>query len=162
MIKRHLPAGDHFFEDLAIGDGLETEGLVVTESHVVQFAGLSGDFFSLHMDDDFAKAQGFPARVAHGLLVLALADGLKNRASARIMAVASLGWRVDFRQPVFAGDRISAAVEITGRRLSSKGKPLLTLSLTVTNQNGAVVQAGETTLVVRRRAEGAREETADA
>jgi len=54
--------------------------MVVTESHIVQFAGLSGDLFDLHMDDEFARSLGFSGRVAHGLLGLILMDGLKNRA----------------------------------------------------------------------------------
>lgn len=89
---RQLSAGEYFYEDLAIGDWYETGALVVTDAHIVGFAGLSGDFFDIHMDDEFARAHGFPGRVAHGLLGLALTDGLKNRAAVRIMAIASLGW----------------------------------------------------------------------
>ncbi len=48
----------------------DTGAIVVTESHIVNFAGVSGDFFDVHMDDVFAREQGFPARVAHGLLCL--------------------------------------------------------------------------------------------
>jgi acyl dehydratase len=60
---------------LRLGDiqpGMEflTPGLVVTETHIVNFAGLSGDFFDVHMDDEFARSVGFKARVAHGLLCL--------------------------------------------------------------------------------------------
>lgn len=150
-MSRELGPGDYYFEDVEVGSVFRTGGLVITESHIVQFAGLSGDFFDLHMDDEFARAQGFPARVAHGLLVLALADGLKNRASANILAVASLGWRLDFKAPVFAGDRISAEIEIKAKRLSSKGRGLVTLGFTVRKQTGEVVQVGETTLVTRRR-----------
>jgi len=51
-----------FYEDAPVGLSFDTEGIVVTESHVVQFAGLSGDFFALHMDDEFARSLGFPGR----------------------------------------------------------------------------------------------------
>ena len=68
------------YDDATIGLTWDTDGLVVTESHIVQFAGLSGDFFALHMDDEFARSLGFEGRVAHGLLGLILLDGLKNRA----------------------------------------------------------------------------------
>ena len=79
-----------FYEDTPVGLSFETGGIVVTESHIVQFAGLSGDFFDLHMDDEYARSLGFPGRVAHGLLGLILVDGLKNRASERFASVASL------------------------------------------------------------------------
>ena len=80
--------GLFFYEATAVGLSFETDGMVVTDTHVVQFAGLSGDFFPLHMDDEFARSLGFPGRVAHGLLGLILLDGLKNRAERRFASVA--------------------------------------------------------------------------
>jgi len=149
---RQLPPGEYWFEDVQEGDSFETGRLVVTEAHIVAFAGLSGDFFDVHMDDDFAREQGFPARTAHGLLGLALTDGLKNRTSVRLMAVASLGWNWRFRAPIIAGDRIGARIRVAGKRLSSKGQGIVTLALDVTKQNGTTVQDGETILVLRQRA----------
>jgi acyl dehydratase len=148
---RQLPPGDYWFEDLKPGDWYETGHLVVTEAHIVAFAGLSGDFFDIHMDDEFARAQGFPGRIAHGLLGLALTDGLKNRASVRIMAIASLGWRWRFTGPIFAGDRIGVQVVVEEAQLSSKGQGIVKLHLEVTQQEGRVVQQGETTLFTRLR-----------
>ena len=148
---RQLPAGEYWYEDLEPGDRYQTGALVVTEAHIVAFAGLSGDFFDVHMDDEFARAQGFPARVAHGLLGLALADGLKNRAAVRIMAVASLGWNYRFKGPIFAGDRIRADIRVMDKRLSSKGQGILTLGFQLAKQTGEIAQEGETTLLVRFR-----------
>ena len=150
---RRLPPGDYWFEDLQVGDWFETGHIVVTEAHIVNFAGISGDFFDVHMDDDFARAQGFPARIAHGLLGLALTDGLKNRASVRIMVTASLGWNWRFTGPILAGDRIGARVTVLEKRLSSKGQQTLTLHLEVKQQEGKVVQKGETTLLARPKPE---------
>ncbi|HUV69838.1 MAG TPA: MaoC/PaaZ C-terminal domain-containing protein [Terracidiphilus sp.] len=146
---RQLAPGNYWFEDLKAGDWFETGHLVVTEAHIVAFAGLSGDFFDIHMDDEFARAQGFAGRIAHGLLGLALTDGLKNRASVRIMAIASLGWNWRFTGPIFAGDRIGVKVAVKEARLSSKGQGIVTLHLKVTQQEGRVVQEGETTLLTR-------------
>jgi acyl dehydratase len=148
---RKLTPGEYWFEDLKEGDYYETGGIVVTEAHIVAFAGLSGDFFDVHMDDEFARAQGFPARVAHGLLGLAMTDGLKNRSAVRIQAVASLGWNWRFAAPIFAGDRISARIGVAEKRVSKKGKAILTLAIDVTKQDGTVVQQGHTTLVVRTK-----------
>jgi acyl dehydratase len=148
---RQLPAGEYWYEDLAPGDRYQTGALVVTEAHIVAFAGLSGDFFDVHMDDEFARAQGFPARVAHGLLGLALADGLKNRAAVRLMAVASLGWNYRFKGPIFAGDRIRAEIRVRDKRLSSKGQGIVTLGFELRKQTAEIAQEGETTLLVRLR-----------
>jgi acyl dehydratase len=149
---RRLEPGEYWFEDLMLGDHYDTGHIVVTEAHIVGFAGLSGDFFDLHMDDEFARAHGFPARVAHGLLGLAMADGLKNRSSVRIMVIAALGWNWNFRGPILAGDRIGVAVMVKAKRLTSKGdRGVLTLGFTVRNQRDEIVQEGETTLMTPRK-----------
>ena len=143
-----------FYEDTPVGLTFETGGVVLTESHIVQFAGLSGDFFDLHMDDDFARALGFPGRVAHGLLGLILVDGLKNRASERFAAVASLSWQWNFRKPLFPGDRLSASVTVTDKRLTKRGdRGILTLTIQVRNGTGDIVQDGANLLMVRTRAD---------
>ena len=140
------------YEDVAIGLQFATGGIDVTEAHIVQFAGLAGDFFDVHMDDAFARELGFPRRVAHGILGLALVDGLKNRASRRFAGVASLHWDWSFRGALFAGARLSARVEVVDKRLTAKGdRGILTLRITATNQDGAVVQEGTNLLLVRRR-----------
>jgi acyl dehydratase len=139
------------YEDVAIGLQFATGGIDVTESHIVQFAGLSGDFFDVHMDDAFARELGFPRRVAHGILGLALIDGLKNRAAQRFAGVASLRWDWNFRSPLFVGDRLSARVEVIEKRLTGKGdRGILTLRIIATNQDGHIVQEGTNLLLARR------------
>ena len=141
-----------FYDDAPVGLSFETGGIVVTETHIVQFAGLSGDFFDLHMDDEFARSLGFQGRVAHGLLGLILTDGLKNRASQRFAAVASLSWEWNFRKPIFAGDRLSATVTVTDKRTTKRpDRGILTLAIKVHNGRGQVVQEGTNLLMVRTR-----------
>jgi acyl dehydratase len=139
---------------LRLGDiqpGMEflTPGLVVTETHIVNFAGLSGDFFDVHMDDEFARSVGFKARVAHGLLCLALIDGLKNRSSVLFDAIASLEWTYSFRKPVFAGDRLHGRVRvIETRKTANPQRGIVVLGVEVLNQDADVVQDGRNTLMV--------------
>ena len=149
---RRLPAGEYWFGDLNQEDHYETSGVTVTEAHVVGFAGLAGDFFDVHMDDVFARAQGFPARIAHGLLGLSMVDGLKTRCAVRLMAVATLGWNWNFRAPILIGDRIHAVIRIKAKRLTSRGdRGVVTLGIQVLNDKGAIVQEGETPLMVQCR-----------
>lgn len=145
---RKLNPNIYWYDDLCIGDYYTTDGMVVTETHIVNFAGLSGDFFSLHMDDEFAREHGFEGRVAHGLLVLSLADGLKNRAPVNLKGIASLGWNWVFRNPVVAGDRIHVKISIEEKRLTSKrDRGVLTLGFEVYNQNNEIVQEGTNQLL---------------
>jgi acyl dehydratase len=144
--------GLNWYEDCAVGDALTTGGIVVTEGLIQAFAGLSGDFFDLHVDDDFARRLGFPGRVAHGILGLALTDGLKNRAESRFRAVASLGWNWRFAGPILVGDRIHAEVTVQGKRETRRtDRGILTLAFKVKNQNGDIVQEGTNDLMVERR-----------
>src|ERR687890_252449 len=58
------------FGDLTVDDEWESPARTVTESDVVAFAGLSGDFNPLHVDHEAARAGHFGKPVAHGLLGL--------------------------------------------------------------------------------------------
>jgi 3-hydroxybutyryl-CoA dehydratase len=154
VMSRELPPGEYGFDQLTAGDYFLTAGVTLTEAHIVAYAGLSGDLFDVHMDDEFAKAQGFPGRIAHGLLGLALADGLKTRSTVRLLGVASLGWNWAFRAPLFAGDRIHVRLEVGAKRETRRpDRGIVTLALQLLNQEGRVVQDGETMLMMRRVAE---------
>ena len=103
------------------------------------------------MDDAAAQAHGFPSRVAHGLLILALVDGLKNQAPAQFRAIASLGWDWSFSRPVFIGDTINAVLEVTGKREVTKpDRGILTIAFDVRNQHGETVQTGSNLLLTYR------------
>ncbi len=152
--RRKLGAGEYWYDDLQRGDFYATDSVEMTAAQITAFAELSGDFFDVHMSDEFAQAQGFPSRIAHGLLVLSLIDGLKNRAAVKLMAVASLGWDWKFKGAVVAGDRIAARIRVVGKRVSSRGHGIVSLALTATKHGGQVVHEGETTLIMRHRPGG--------
>lgn len=139
------------FDAIAPGLVFETGGITVTEGHILAFAGLSGDFFDIHMDDDYARALGYPGRVAHGLLGLALCDGLKNRAATRFAAIVSLGWRWRFSGPILIGDRLQARVEVLSKRPTKRAdRGIVTLGFLLRNQRGETAQEGENDLMVHR------------
>ncbi|MDR5780762.1 MaoC family dehydratase [Caballeronia sp. LZ065] len=141
------------FEEIEPGLSFATSGIVVTESHVVQFAGLSGDFFDVHMDDDFARSVGFPGRIAHGLLCLAMVDGLKNRAATRLASVATLEWTYRFHKPVMIGDRIQGRISVLDKRPTKRAdRGIVRLQVEVRNQDDVVIQEGVNVLMVRTRA----------
>ncbi|MCV2870352.1 MaoC/PaaZ C-terminal domain-containing protein [Defluviimonas sp. WL0002] len=151
MSARLLGPGSYGLARLAVGDRIQTGTCTVTAGMIDSFSDLTGDRFAIHMDADAAAEYGFAGRVAHGLLVLSLVDGLKNQAPAQFDAIASLGWDWSFLAPVHAGDTIQAAIDVKGLRETSKpDRGIVMLEVTVTNQDGATVQRGTNSLMVRR------------
>ena len=116
------------FEDLNPGDEWESPARTVTESDVVAFAGLSGDFNPIHVDHHSARQSAFGRPVAHGLLGLSIASGLASH-SPRVDTIAFLAieeWK--FLQPIAFGDTVrvftrveSVQPKARGRRASSPG-----------------------------------------
>lgn len=144
-----LPEGRYGFGDIALGDVVETGRIPVTTDMIDRFAAMTGDRFEIHMSREAALRHGFAARVAHGLLVLSLIDGLKNKAAAQFKAQASLGWDWTFQAPVLAGDTIGARITIAAIRPVSAGdRAVVTLEFDVTNQSGGTVQRGTNRLMV--------------
>lgn len=147
---RMLPPGEYGFEQLEVGDWYETAGVTVTEAHIVGFAGLTGDLFDVHMDDQFAREAGFPGRIAHGLLGLAMADGLKTRCAVRLLGIATLSWNWSFRAALLPGDRIHARLWVAAKRATRRAdRGIVTLGMRIVNQRGETIQDGETQLMVR-------------
>jgi acyl dehydratase len=137
------------YEQIEPGLAFETGGITVTEGHITGFAGLTGDFYDIHMDDEYARALGYPGRVAHGLLGLALTDGLKNRAPVRFAAIVSLNWRWSFTGPILVGDRIAARITVLSKRMTKNpARGIVTLGFDLVNQKGEVVQRGENDMMV--------------
>lgn len=150
-MTRTLTAGRYGFDALSIGDTIDTGTADITAEAIDTFADLTGDRFEIHMEDTAARRHGFPGRVAHGLLVLSLVDGLKNQCAAQFDAIASLGWDWNFSGPVFIGDQIKVRISIIEMRSTSKpDRGILTLKFDVTNQRGDTVQEGTNKLMVYR------------
>jgi 3-hydroxybutyryl-CoA dehydratase len=151
---RLLKPGLYALNHIEVGDYFITSGITVTEAHVVNFAGVSGDMYDIHLDDVAAQQAGFPGRIAHGLLGLALTDGLKTRALVRFTSIATLSWNWSFRAPIMIGDRIQVRIEVAAKRVTKRtDRGIATLKLTVSNQNGNTVQDGETMLMLTTEAE---------
>ena len=143
-----------YFEDFKVGEVLATGRRTVEGGDVSRFAGLTGDFNPLHTDDVFAKQTPFGARVAHGILTLAVSNGQQNLSGwFEGTALALLGLdRVRFTAPVKFGDTIHT--EMTVRRARESSKPdrgVVTFDVAVKNQHDDVVCTYEASVLMRRR-----------
>jgi 3-hydroxybutyryl-CoA dehydratase len=142
------------WEDLTEGDEAVSEGRTITEADVVNFCGLSGDFNWFHVDAQAAKESVFGQRVAHGMLVLAVATGLQvGKMEPKVATAAFMGLREwQFRAPVFFGDTIRVKRTI-GEKSEHKNpaQGLCVYEVEVLNQEDKVVQKGGWNMLIRRR-----------
>ena len=135
-----------FWEDIEVGAVANSPGRTMTESDIVNFAGLSGDFNVIHTDVEFSEGTPFGKRIAHGLLGLSIASGLIARAPLaeqhRIMAFLGMTW--DFRNPIFIGDTIHVEQTVTEKRQTKRpGLGIVISSVKVINQRGETCQEGQ-------------------
>lgn len=135
-----------FFEDMDKGVERLSPGRTVTESDIVGFAGLSGDFNVIHTNAELVKAAPFGQRIAHGLLGLSIATGLASRmpGAEQHQIVAFLGMTWDFHNPVFIGDTIFIKKTVASKRRTKKpGMGVVTFDVQVVNQREEVCQKGQ-------------------
>ena len=142
-----------YFDEFALGDVAESVGRTITETDVVNFAALSGDWNLIHTDAEYAKTQMYGQRVAHGLLVLSIASGLAVRLGFMedtVMAFRGLEWK--FTAPVFAGDtiRLQVTVEET-KPMPRLGGGLVKFKMEVLNQRSEVVNRGTWDILCKGR-----------
>lgn len=141
------------FEEFTVGDAVESPARTITESDVVLFAGLSGDYNPLHTDAEYAKGTIFGTRVAHGLLGLSVASGLAWRTGfleGTAEALIGVDWK--FRAPIRIGDTIRLRAEVSQKReMARLGGGFVTFTVTLLNQRDEVVQKGTWTVLVRGR-----------
>jgi 3-hydroxybutyryl-CoA dehydratase len=141
-----------YFEEFELGHKVSSPGRTVTEADILAFAGLSGDFNSIHTDAVYATTTPFGARVAHGLLVLAIVSGLGVRTGVMEGTVIAfreiLDWK--FSQPVFIGDTIHAIMEVVEKKpLPRLNGGAITFDIDVRNQKDATVMRGKWLVLIQ-------------
>jgi itaconyl-CoA hydratase len=153
---RQVKRADFWWEDLQPGDVLCGSGMTITDAHLIQWAGLTGDIVSLHLDHEYASGTQFGERIAHGPLTLALALGLTTQTRYFNNVVALLGLdEVRALRPVLIGDTVHPEAELIDSRSSKKAdQGIWTFAYTMFNQRGEPVMAFKSSLMIRRRPGG--------
>lgn len=108
-----------YFEEVEIGDSLETAGRTVTEADIVNFSNVSWDHFYAHTDATSLNGTIFDKTVAHGYFILSAAAGLFV-SGKKGPVIANYGLEnASFFKPVYAGDTIT--VYLTAKEKINKG-----------------------------------------
>lgn len=146
----YKPRG-YYFEEFEINQVFTSSGRTITESDIVFFAALSGDYNQIHTDVEFSKTTPFGQRIAHGLLVTSIASGLIARSGlleGTVIAFREINhWK--FARPVFIGDTIHVAVEVFEKKaLPRLGGGSIGISVEVRNQHQETVMKGKWTALM--------------
>ena len=146
----------YYFEEFEVGQNMISPGRTITESDVVGFAGLSGDFNQIHTDEQYAADSPFGARVAHGLLGLSVASGLALRTGVlegTVMAFREINsWK--FTKPIYIGDTIHVEMEIIETKAMKRlGGGKVDLSFNVINQKDETTMKGIWSVLVMSKTE---------
>jgi acyl dehydratase len=140
------------FDQFDLGTCYQSQARTVTEADVVTFAGLSGDFNPLHTDAEFGKSTPFGERIAHGMLIQAMATGMANWTGIfEGTTLALMEQTIHYRAPVRFGDTVSLELEVIEKKPSSKpDRGVVRFAARIRNQKNEIVQDGEWTVLMKK------------
>lgn len=142
-----------YFEDFIMGSKYTTSARTVTETDIVLYAGLSGDYHPLHTDCEFAAKSPYGGRVAHGMLGSTIIMGFWSRLGLideTGIGLLETNWK--YVGPIRLGDTIHVEYEIAQLKPSSKpGRGTVIVNAKAINQRGEVAQEGEIVFIMKAR-----------
>ena len=133
-----------YFEEFEVGYEVISAGRTITETDIVSFAALTGDWTQIHVNAEYAKGTIFGQRVAHGLMGLSYAAGLGAQLGfieETVLLFRSLEWK--FSAPIFIGDTIHFRAKVKAKKeLKKLGGGNVVFDVRLINQEGKNVQKG--------------------
>lgn len=143
-----------YWEDFSVGDTVATQSITVTEAHLVNWAGLTMDFYPLHMDEEYAKKSAFGGRIAHGPLTFAMSIGLVYMTG--IYGDSIIAWlgveNMKLPAPVRIGDSIRVIARVSKKRETRHAeRGVTTFSWDVRNQSDETVMTLDYVLMMHRK-----------
>lgn len=143
-----------YWDDFKVGDKVVSQGITITDAHLVNWAGLTMDFYPLHMDEEHAKKTPFGTRIAHGPLIFAMAIGLAYIVG--LYADSIIAWlgleNMRIPRPTKIGDTIRVEIEVKEKRETSKlERGIGVFTYTVKNQRDEDVMIFDCLQLMHRR-----------
>lgn len=154
----HRFSDSSYFEDLAVGQQFYIPSRTQTPALFSAFQLASGDNHPIHYDRPYCQARGHRDLLAHGLQV-----AIQAAAGAGIFPhvlgdslIAFIEQSSRFLAPVYAEDTLYPLLEITSLE-PGRTTGVVTVAVTIHNQDGVLVMDGEHKYLIRRRPEDTAE-----
>lgn len=145
------PMVGQYFDDYVVDQTFETHGRTLTETDLVIFCGLIGDYEPPHADETFARKTPLGRRVMQGCLVTTAAEGLMSRSGlfdGTAITLLASAW--EYRAPVFIGDTVRARLVVKEAKRSSKGgRGVVTFAVAILNQDDKEVVTGSYVMMIK-------------
>ncbi len=140
----------YYFEDIELDKPLVTRGRTITETDIVQFAALTGDYNPMHTNAEYMKSHPMGQRVAHGMLTLSYAVGqLYQLGFMERTVLAFRGLEMKFSLPVVIGDTIHCRLTVKEKKeMKRLGGGNVIAEIKIINQDGKTVQSGTMELLL--------------
>lgn len=143
-----------YYEDFEVGMELFSPRRTITQTDIVNFACITGDFNAPHVDHEFCKKQPYGEPIAHGPLVWSMAGGLgyaSGITDGTVLAMLGVDeWRVHL--PVKHGDTIHVMSRVAWKKETSKPiQGIVSFDREIRNQRDEVVQSAKATNMYLRR-----------
>ena len=143
-----------YFEEFQEGEEFLSHGRTITEADVVNFAGLSGDWNEIHVNEEFARGGFFGRRIAHGALIFSVSTGLAAQTDPAqhpdLIAFYGID-RLRFVRPVFLGDTIHVKQTVHSLVPRDEKSGFVNVTREVLKQDDTLALAYTAKLLVRRR-----------
>jgi acyl dehydratase len=142
-----------YLDDFTPGEVFTSAPQTLSDKHFAAFAAMTGDAHPLHYDADYARAKGWEAPLAHGLMLLglcALGAAPISRELTQSM-IAMLGNKARYRRPAFVGDTVTPQFTVIAVEPKDNDRGIVRLAISLHNQRGEVVLEGIHVLMLKRR-----------
>ncbi len=136
------------FPELAVGQRKVSRGRTMTETDVVNFCMLTGNWLELHSNVEFAKHTLYGQRLVQGSLVFAVVNAMLPFDPSVVAAFYGVD-KLRFTRPTFIGDTLHAVTEIARLKPHKENHGIATSLLTGVNQRDEVVMSCEFSLLIR-------------
>ncbi len=146
MVMHREFVAERAYEDIEIGETASITKMI-SESDIVNYAGIIGDFNPIHVNPEYAKTTMFGERIAHGMLTASFIStlvgcGIPGRNGLY------LSQEIKFVKPVKIGDTITATAEVI-EKIDAKNR--IVMSTIIRNQRDEVVIDGKAVAMVMRK-----------
>ncbi len=138
-----------YFEDVQLNTLLQLEPVLIEKEKMIAFA-REYDSIPLHTDEEYAKKAHFGGLIAPGVMTyMAVWAKYQQQNQFGDELIAGKSTAVEWFHPVYPGDTLSAAAEVTGLTKRNARNGIVEVTINARNQHGDLVLTGVTEIIIK-------------